>query len=208
MDRTSLSCAWLGLPTSRFRTREAPHNQIYDPGGSPQADLRPGKLPQISVCNPRGSPRGLPLGFQTEIYFKPRASPQEELRLGRLPTSRVTDTALNGTNRCPEPRARWQTRMASGTRALVLECTKKSKDSLQQPIYAQLKAEKHEEQMRAAIGMAGKMRPAAAWVPPPTGQREKAPSMSRSRTSHQAPRPAACIERAARHMSSTHRLQK
>ena len=80
MDRTSLSCAWLGLPTSRFTTREAPHKQIYDQGSSPQ----------ISVCNPRGSPRGLPLGFQTEIHFKPRASPQEELRLGRLPTSRVT----------------------------------------------------------------------------------------------------------------------
>ena len=68
------------LPTSRFTTREAPHKQIYDQGSSPQ----------ISVCNPRGSPRGLPLGFQTEIHFKPRASPQEELRLGRLPTSRVT----------------------------------------------------------------------------------------------------------------------
>ncbi len=70
VDRTSLSCAWL----------EAPHKQIYDQGSSPQ----------ISVCNPRGSPRGLPLEFQTEIHFKPRASPQEELRLGRLPTSRVT----------------------------------------------------------------------------------------------------------------------
>ena len=91
VDRTSLSCAWLGgspqadlrpgrLPTSRFTTRDAPHKQIYDQGSSPQ----------ISVCNPRGSPRGLPLGFQTEIHFKPRASPQEELRLGRLPTSRVT----------------------------------------------------------------------------------------------------------------------
>ena len=32
MDRTSLSCAWLG----------APHKQIYDQGGSPHADLRPG----------------------------------------------------------------------------------------------------------------------------------------------------------------------
>jgi len=63
-----------------FPAREASHKQIYDQGSSPQ----------ISVCNPRGSPRGLPLGFQTEIHFKPRASPQEELRLGRLPTSRVT----------------------------------------------------------------------------------------------------------------------
>ena len=46
MDRTSLSCAWLGLPTT---TREAPHKQIYDQGGSPQTDLRPGKLP-IDFC--------------------------------------------------------------------------------------------------------------------------------------------------------------
>ena len=58
IHRTSLSCAWL----------EAHHKQIYDQGGSPQ----------ISLCNPRGSPRGLPPGFQTEIRFKPRTSPQAE----------------------------------------------------------------------------------------------------------------------------------
>ena len=38
IQRTSLSCAWL----------EAPHKQIYDQGGSSQ----------ISLWNPRGSPRG------------------------------------------------------------------------------------------------------------------------------------------------------
>ncbi len=75
MDRTSLSRAWL----------EAPHKQIYDQGSSPQ----------ISVWNPRGSPRGLPLGFQTEIHFKPRASPQAELRPGRLPSSPGPDLATN-----------------------------------------------------------------------------------------------------------------
>ena len=38
----------------------------------------------------------LPLGFQTEIHFKPRASPQEDLRLGRLPTNRITTRELAG----------------------------------------------------------------------------------------------------------------
>ena len=70
LDRTSLSCAWL----------EAPHQQIYDHGGSPL----------ISLWNPRGSPRGLSLGFQTGIHFKPMVSPQAELRPGRLPTNRIT----------------------------------------------------------------------------------------------------------------------
>ena len=46
--------------------------------------------PSLCSWNPRGSPRGLLLGFQTEIHFKPRASPQAELRPGRLPTSRFT----------------------------------------------------------------------------------------------------------------------
>ena len=80
VDVTNLSCAWL----------EVSHKQIYDQRGSPQ----------ISSWNPRGSPRGLPLGFQTEIHFKPRASPQQnydqgispqaELRPWRFPTSRIT----------------------------------------------------------------------------------------------------------------------
>ncbi len=91
--------------------QEARHKQNCCPGGFPQAgrlatsriaplvlprcspgapQVLPGSSPQISVWNPRGSPRGLSLGFQTEIHFKPRASPQEALRPGRLPTSRFT----------------------------------------------------------------------------------------------------------------------
>ena len=44
IEQTCRELGWR-LPTSRFTTREAPHKQIYDQGGSPQADLRPGKLP-------------------------------------------------------------------------------------------------------------------------------------------------------------------
>ena len=33
-----------GFPTSRITTREAPHKQNYDQGGSPQEVLRPGSL--------------------------------------------------------------------------------------------------------------------------------------------------------------------
>ena len=33
-----------GLPTSKITTREAPHKQNYDQGGSPQAKLPPGGL--------------------------------------------------------------------------------------------------------------------------------------------------------------------
>ncbi len=39
VERTSLSCAWLG----------APHKQIYDQGGSPRAELRPGSLPTSRI---------------------------------------------------------------------------------------------------------------------------------------------------------------
>ena len=38
-----------GLPTSRITTREAPHNQNYDQGGSPQAELQPGSLPTSRI---------------------------------------------------------------------------------------------------------------------------------------------------------------
>ena len=65
VDRTSLSCAWL----------ETPHKKIYDQGCSPQ----------ISLWNPKGSPRGLPLGFQTEINFKPRASHKQTYDQGGSP---------------------------------------------------------------------------------------------------------------------------
>ena len=34
-----------GLPISRSTTREVPHKQNYDQGGSPQAELKPGSLP-------------------------------------------------------------------------------------------------------------------------------------------------------------------
>ncbi len=33
------------LPISRSTTREVPHKQNYDQGGSPQAELKPGSLP-------------------------------------------------------------------------------------------------------------------------------------------------------------------
>ena len=52
--------------------------------GSPQADLRPGRLPTLFCVEPKRKPHC------TEIYFKPRTSPQAELRRGRLPTSRIT----------------------------------------------------------------------------------------------------------------------
>ena len=66
-------------------------------GGSPQADLRPGRL-QTDICMcicvepERMPPRTTTMfvGFQTEIHVKPRASPQAELRPGRFPTSRTT----------------------------------------------------------------------------------------------------------------------
>ena len=38
-----------GLPTSRITTRDAPHKQSYDQGGSPQAELRPGSLPTSRI---------------------------------------------------------------------------------------------------------------------------------------------------------------
>ena len=40
-----------GLPTSRITTREAPHKQDYDQGGSPQAEFRPGSLPKSAVVS-------------------------------------------------------------------------------------------------------------------------------------------------------------
>ncbi len=69
------------LPTSRTATREAPHKQNYDQGGSPQAELRPGMIPTSKITT-------------REVPHKPNydqgSSPQAELRPGRLPTSRNT----------------------------------------------------------------------------------------------------------------------
>ena len=55
LDRTSLSGAWLG----------AFHKQIYDQGGSPQADLRPGRLP-TSRFTTREAPHRFLYGTQEE----------------------------------------------------------------------------------------------------------------------------------------------
>ena len=38
-----------GLPTSRIRSREAPHKQNYDQGAYPQTELRPGSLPTSRI---------------------------------------------------------------------------------------------------------------------------------------------------------------
>ena len=85
-----------GLPTSRF---------MYDQGGSPQADLRPGKLPTDFCMEPKRKPprtttrvpnrnplqtQGLPT---SRIMYDQGGSPQAELRPGRLPTSRITTRA-------------------------------------------------------------------------------------------------------------------
>ncbi len=82
----------------RAGRRRQQQQQVAAGGGVVKGNSVRGALPVVilfvgpSLCswNPRGSPRGLLLGFQTEIHFKPRASPQAELRPGRLPTSRIT----------------------------------------------------------------------------------------------------------------------
>ena len=56
VDRTSLSCAWLGLPTSRFTTREAPHKQNYDQG-----------YPDLGLATPKSRPGYPDLGLATGI---------------------------------------------------------------------------------------------------------------------------------------------
>ena len=38
-----------GLPPTRITTREAPHNQNYHQGGSPQAELQPGSAPTSRI---------------------------------------------------------------------------------------------------------------------------------------------------------------
>ena len=84
-------------------------------GGSPQADLQPGRFPTDFGDY---VPPHTYIGFQTEIHLKPRASPQAELhktreaphkqnfdqggspqaelRPGSLPTSRITTRELAG----------------------------------------------------------------------------------------------------------------
>ena len=69
-DRTNLPCVWLEAPTIRFTTREAPHRFLcvtpeenpadyyelgfqteihFKPRASPQAELRPGRLPTSRI---------------------------------------------------------------------------------------------------------------------------------------------------------------
>ena len=108
-----LSCAWLAgwlggwlaeaqrgpeRPRKAERGKNKPVMRLA--GGSPQADLRPGRLPTdmcMCICVPeRMPPRTTTtyvhmfVGFQTEIHVKPRASPQAELRPGRFPTGSIT----------------------------------------------------------------------------------------------------------------------
>ena len=83
VDRTSLSCAWMEAPTSRFTTREAPHRyfHVWNPRGSPHRLPRRTKgSKQKSTSNP-GSPH--------KQKYDQGGSPQAELRPGRLPTSRT-----------------------------------------------------------------------------------------------------------------------
>ena len=106
-------------------------------GGSPQADLQPGRFPTdfADYVQPHTY-----IGFQTEIHLKPRASPQAEshktreapykqsfdqggcpqaeLRPGSVPTRRITTRELAGwlaggiTTR--EPVLRWAGWLAGG----------------------------------------------------------------------------------------------
>ena len=98
-----------------MRLAGAPHKQIYDQGGSPQADLRPGKLPTDFCMEPKKKPprtttrvpnrnplqtQGLPTSRITtreaphKQSYDQGGSPQAELRPGSLPTSRITTREL------------------------------------------------------------------------------------------------------------------
>ena len=69
-----------GLPTSRFTTREAPHKQIYDQGGSPR---RTWFDPQSKVVLQRGQKQEAPhkqICSAGAPLVLPRCSPQQEFR--------------------------------------------------------------------------------------------------------------------------------
>ncbi len=92
-----------GLPTSRITTREVPHKQNYDHGGSLQAELRPGSLPTSRITT-----RELAGWLALAGWLRPREAqrgperPREAQRGGagieqachafgwKLPTSRLT----------------------------------------------------------------------------------------------------------------------